>query len=280
MHSYRKEIISYYSQEHIQKHLFKHIENRGLSFRLFDHQLKEKGFQHSLTGLKKSGFLSEPLPEWVKDKIELIYREADESEVPYLVCRNKKQIDQLINEFPLKAGSMLVEFHSWLTRLQDLHRPDFAVINLRPDKENLRFDYVIEAALAAKETIEVPTFVKTSEERGLHIYIPLNAHFKFDFVQDLANGLARKIHQQCSGITTIKTANSGRSGRVLLDVSQNNNQGSVISPYSLIAEPFGLVATPLKWEEVNSSLDPGKFNIQTITKRLEEVGDLFEGIVI
>ena len=36
------------------------------------------------------------------------------------------------------------------------------------------------------------------------------------------------------------------------------------------------MSTPLKWSEVRKGLDPGKFTIKTLPKRLEKVGDLWQ----
>jgi DNA primase len=38
--------------------------------------------------------------------------------------------------------------------------------------------------------------------------------------------------------------------------------------------PKAMVSTPLKWTEVRRGLDPTKFTMQTLPRRLEKIGDL------
>ena len=39
------------------------------------------------------------------------------------------------------------------------------------------------------------------------------------------------------------------------------------------------VSTPLRWEEVDESLDPAAFTMDVVRKRVAEDGDLFGGVL-
>ena len=39
------------------------------------------------------------------------------------------------------------------------------------------------------------------------------------------------------------------------------------------------VSTPLRWEEVNESLDPAAFTMDAVRRRIAEHGDLYEGVL-
>jgi bifunctional non-homologous end joining protein LigD len=39
------------------------------------------------------------------------------------------------------------------------------------------------------------------------------------------------------------------------------------------------VSTPLRWDEVDESLDPAAFTMDVVRKRVAEHGDLFEGVL-
>ena len=70
-----------------------------------------------------------------------------------------------------------------------------------------------------------------------------------------------------------------RKGKVLIDWSQNHAAKTTIAPYSLRAQPFPTVSTPLTWEEVESGERGGgeelRFVAGDVLERIEAVGDLF-----
>ena len=39
------------------------------------------------------------------------------------------------------------------------------------------------------------------------------------------------------------------------------------------------MSTPLRWDEVTESLDPGAFTMDVVRKRVAEHGDLYEGVL-
>ena len=43
--------------------------------------------------------------------------------------------------------------------------------------------------------------------------------------------------------------------------------------------PGATVSTPLAWDEVNESLDPSIYTMETVLDRLERRGDLQEGVL-
>jgi len=51
------------------------------------------------------------------------------------------------------------------------------------------------------------------------------------------------------------------------------------APYCLRPTTGATVSTPLYWKEVKKGLDPGKFNIETIFRRLRSIGGLWRGFL-
>ncbi|MBL8909077.1 MAG: hypothetical protein JNM17_00100 [Archangium sp.] len=66
-------------------------------------------------------------------------------------------------------------FHSWASRMGTLGNPDWAIIDLDPGTTTT-WAQTIEVAQAVRallELLEVPSVVKTSGQKGLHILVPL-----------------------------------------------------------------------------------------------------------
>ena len=70
-----------------------------------------------------------------------------------------------------------------------------------------------------------------------------------------------------------------RDGRVYVDVIQNAKGHHVVPPYVARAVPEATVSTPLEWSEVTSKLDPKRFDIRSVVKRVKGKKDLMAGLV-
>ena len=94
---------------------------------------------------------------------------------------------------------------------------------------------------------------------------------------EVADQLARLIAQivvdRRPEIATIERSLRARQGRVYLDFVQNGHGRLLIAPFS--ARPFAgaPASSPLRWSEVNDSLDPAAFTIETLPGRMADLGD-------
>jgi bifunctional non-homologous end joining protein LigD len=75
--------------------------------------------------------------------------------------------------------------------------------------------------------------------------------------------------------TVERTVRARRKGTVYVDYLQNIMGKTLATAYSARASVFAGVSTPLKWEEVDRTLDPRAFTIRTAPARFREVGDLW-----
>jgi bifunctional non-homologous end joining protein LigD len=74
-----------------------------------------------------------------------------------------------------------------------------------------------------------------------------------------------------------------RTGRVLMDWSQNDYRKTTVCVYSLRARSHPTVSTPLQWDEVEATTghrDPERlvFDWAAVLDRVERLGDLFEPV--
>jgi len=64
-----------------------------------------------------------------------------------------------------------------------------------------------------------------------------------------------------------------------LDTTRNARGQAVAVAYSVRPYPGATVSTPLKWSEVRKGLDPSKYTIKTMLKRIDKLGDLWEPVL-
>jgi bifunctional non-homologous end joining protein LigD len=66
---------------------------------------------------------------------------------------------------------------------------------------------------------------------------------------------------------------------VLIDANQNGEGKTIASVYSVRPRAGAPVSTPLRWDEVDESLDPAQFTMDVVRQRVAEHGDLYEGVL-
>ena len=103
---------------------------------------------------------------------------------------------------------------------------------------------------------------------------PLAAGHTYDDALSFALEVGKAVEQLMPG-TTLERALNKRKGRLYLDCMQNAFGKTIVAPYSLRGGDGAPVSAPLKWSEVNESLDPTQYNLKTMTARLAKLGDLF-----
>jgi bifunctional non-homologous end joining protein LigD len=173
-----------------------------------------------------------------------------------------------------------IELHTWHSRIDDVERPDYLLIDLDPTEGN-PWSHVREIAMVVKEVMDelgLASFPKTSGATGLHILSPIKPELAFPHVRDFARELAREVERRIDdrsvATTTWKVAD--RVG-VFVDYGQNARDRTIASAYSIRPTPDARASAPLRWDEVPLS-DPAKFTLKTMRKRIETVGDLTAGM--
>jgi len=173
-----------------------------------------------------------------------------------------------------------IELHTWHSRIDDVERPDYLLIDLDPTEGN-PWSHVREIAMVVKEVMDelglVP-FPKTSGATGLHILAPIRPDLRFSAVRDFAKALAkeveRRIDDQAVATTTWKVAD--RVG-VFVDYGQNARDRTIASAYSIRPTTDARASAPLTWDEV-PDCDPAQFTLTTMRDRIDAVGDLTAGM--
>jgi DNA ligase D len=173
-----------------------------------------------------------------------------------------------------------IDLHTWHSRVDDVDRPDYLLIDLDPSEGN-PWRHVRKIALVVKDVMDelgLTSFPKTSGSTGLHILAPIKPELGFPEVRRFAKAIAqeveRRIDDQEVATTTWKVAD--RRG-VFVDYGQNSRDRTIASAYSIRPTPDARASAPLNWDEV-SSVRPERFTLTTMRKRIDEVGDLTKGM--
>src|SRR5438045_98508 len=173
-----------------------------------------------------------------------------------------------------------IELHTWSSRVPEIERPDYLLIDLDPTSDG-QWPFVREIALVVREVMDelgLRSYPKTSGATGLHILAPIKPELAFPEVRRFAKALAveveRRVGDQAVATTTWRVAD--RVG-VFVDYGQNARDRTIASAYSVRPMADARVSAPLSWDEV-PSVEPEAFTLRTMEARIAAAGDPMRGM--
>jgi bifunctional non-homologous end joining protein LigD len=201
------------------------------------------------------------------------FSESTNEDKDFMICSDEASLIYMVN-----LGC--IELNPWHSRIQTPNYPDWSVIDLDPGK--ISFDKVIETAIVIKkvlDTLQVPSFPKTSGSTGIHIYVPLGAKYNYEQSKQFAELIANLAHEELPVFTSLVRNPEKRKDKIYIDYLQNRPIQTICSPYSVRPKPGATVSAPLHWSEIKKGLDMYQFTIHSIYDRVQQEGDLFGGIL-
>ena len=216
------------------------------------------------------------MPEWIPTQsIVVTTREKP---------RQKRRIkaplvnDELALLWMVNMGC--IDMNTWYSRVDKPARPDWVLFDLDPSPD-VGFAETIQVALLVKQALdalELESFVKTSGADGIHVLVPIARRYTYGDTREFSAIIAGALARTHRGLVTTEWSKAKRRG-VLIDSNQNGEGKTIASVYSVRPKQGAPVSTPLRWDEVNEKLDPAAFTMETVLGRVEQHGDLFEGVL-
>jgi bifunctional non-homologous end joining protein LigD len=260
------EVIDYYVR--ISSVLLPHLKQRPITLKRYPDGVEGFFFYE-----KKC---PEHRPKWVKTtKVA----KSEGGEINYCV----------INDLPslIWAANLAdLELHTFLHKAPAILRPTAIAFDLDPGPPA---DIVLccKVGLWLKglfSALGMESFAKTSGSKGLQIYVPINSAVTYEKTKAFSHAIAELLESQSPETVVSKMQKSRRSGKVLVDWSQNDDHKTTVSVYSLRAKESPTVSTPVTWEEVEETVRKGSatalsFVSKDVLNRVEKMGDLFAPVL-
>src|SRR3954454_1878614 len=91
-----------------------------------------------------------------------------------------------------------IELHTWSSRVPEIEKPDYLLIDLDPTSDG-QWPFVRKIALVVREVMDelgLPSYPKTSGATGLHILAPIQPEVPFPDVRRFAKELAVAVERR------------------------------------------------------------------------------------
>ncbi len=185
------------------------------------------------------------------------------------------------------AGNLAaLELHVPMGRAPETGRPTAVVLDLDPGApaDVLTCARVATRLRAVFDQLELTAVPKTSGAKGLQVYVPVDPEATtYEDTRAFAWSVAGLLARREPELVVTSQTKSLRTGKVLIDWSQNHLTKTTICAYSPRARDRPTVSTPLTWDEIDDALlsdDPTalSFELDDVLARVEAPGGLFAAV--
>jgi bifunctional non-homologous end joining protein LigD len=175
-----------------------------------------------------------------------------------------------------------LEWHAWTSRVEQPHRPTYALIDIDPGDTTGWEDVLVLARLhrTALEHLGVFARPKLTGRRGIQIWVPVAPGPDFAGTRGWVERLSRTVGAVVPELVSWKWQVNERGGLARLDYTQNAINKTLVAPYSPRPAPGAPVSAPIDWAELDDpDLRPDAFTIRTVLPRLASTGDPFADLL-
>ena len=215
-------------------------------------------------GIEAGSFFQQSAPPHTPSWVKRVTVPKEDGEITHVLCPDEPTLLYLANQ-------AAVTLHAWLSRIDRPERPDQVLFDLDPPHG---FGDAVHAALALRELLTdlgLPSLVKTTGGRGLHVSVPIVRRYDPDELREFARGVCAVLASREPGRFTDEVRKNKRRGRLFLDTSRNAYAQLIVAPYTVRANAEARVATPLAWSELeDDDLSPDRFTLRTMDRRLAQ----------
>ena len=164
-----------------------------------------------------------------------------------------------------------IEFHSWNAVSTRIDRPDRITFDLDPG-EGVKWPAIQEAAILLRNFLQelgLPTFVKTSGGKGLHVVVPITRRYDWDTAKGFSQAVVQHMAQVLPKRFSAKSGPRNRVGKIFIDYLRNGFGATTVSAWSLRARPGMGVSVPISWDEVETIGSGDHWTIVNIDERID-----------
>jgi bifunctional non-homologous end joining protein LigD len=211
-------------------------------------------------------------PSWVRT--EKVYSPDAHRDIAYFVLESPEAIAYMAN-----MGS--IPIHIWSSRFPHLERPDWLLFDIDPKLSTTGQAVVVarEVGVVLRE-IGMRPYVKTSGQMGIHVVVGLEPRYTYEQARMFSELVAGVVVKRVPASATLIREHTARNGRAYIDYMQLGYGKTIAAPFAVRPVPGAPVSTPLNWEELQTELDPVKFNIKTVPVRMQRFkADPFLGAI-
>jgi bifunctional non-homologous end joining protein LigD len=256
------DLIAYYAR--VAPAVLPHLRDRPLTLKRYPNGVEAPFFYEKQSPSHR--------PEWVQT--------ARIGSIDYTLAQDRPTLIWLANLAD-------VELHTSLALARRPEQPTMLVFDLDPGPP-AGVVQCAEVALVLRGlfgALGLESVAKASGSKGMQLYVPLNTEtVTYEQTKPFARQIAELLEQRLPELVVSRMTKRLRSGKVLVDWSQNDDHKTTVTVYSVRARDRPTVSAPVGWDEVQACHDSGDpelltFETEAVLDRVARDGDGFAMLV-
>lgn len=234
----KAEVVAHY--ERVGPSMLEFVADRPLTLQRFPRGIAAEGFMQKNAG----GHFPASIRRHVVRK-----RDGESTHYPV--------VDR-VEDLAYLANQNTITFHMWTSSTVAPDRPDWMVIDLDPEADDLQgVRFAVGAVRSILDEFELGGFVLATGSKGFHVWVALDRQQHFVDVSLASRAIAGLASNRHPERLTTEFLKRNREGRVFVDWLRNTGIATVVAPFSLRARSSASVAVPVRWQELERARPDG-----------------------
>jgi bifunctional non-homologous end joining protein LigD len=173
----------------------------------------------------------------------------------------------------------VVEFHTQNAVRKAYETPDRMVFDLDPG-EGVEWKTMQEAAQlmhAFLDELGLPSFLKTSGGKGLHVVVPIKGKLGWDEVKAFSQAVVHHLAGTLPDRFAFKSGPRNRVGKIFIDYLRNGRGATTASAWSARVRPGLGISVPVAWDELMHLKAGDQWNVRNVHTRLDQGNEPWAG---
>ncbi len=115
----------------------------------------------------------------------------------------------------------------------------------------------------------LPSFLKTSGGKGLHVVVPVRRLHDWDVVKGFSRAVVLHMARTIPQRFVARSGPKNRVGKIFIDYLRNGEGASTVSAWSARARPGLGISVPVAWEELGTLRGGDHWSVRSVHQRLD-----------
>ncbi|WEF35048.1 DNA ligase D [Pseudoduganella chitinolytica] len=166
----------------------------------------------------------------------------------------------------------VVEFHTQNAFGKNYEKPNRMIFDLDPGQD-VSWKQIQEAAQLMRAFLAelgLPSFLKTSGGKGLHVVVPLKPQHDWDTVKGFSKAIVEHMAATLPDRFAYKSGPKNRVGKIFIDYLRNGRGATTVSAWSARTRAGLGISVPVDWSELEHLRGGDHWTVATVHDRLDE----------